>query len=194
MRAQPFPLPSVQQLLSIEAPPSPLSSRPERTRISYHTALDDAACAPFRKERRMKFDNATVPREMRGSVVDGSAVLSSTIQLSWKHRPPLYHPDRVAQPRDLQFSGSLVEMFFNRSLDSEKSYALLSGLSRCALFPELSIHINSSWRSLFVKKATSRALTSSDSARAISCCKKLNAGRMSTGKSSLRSPRRTSHA
>jgi hypothetical protein len=35
-----------------------LSSRPERTRISCHTALDRAACAPFFKERRMMFANA----------------------------------------------------------------------------------------------------------------------------------------
>jgi hypothetical protein len=32
---------------------------PERTRISCHVALDRAACAPFRKERRMKCINAT---------------------------------------------------------------------------------------------------------------------------------------
>jgi hypothetical protein len=36
-----------------------LSSRPERTRISCHAALDKAACAPFRKEGRMKCINAT---------------------------------------------------------------------------------------------------------------------------------------
>jgi hypothetical protein len=36
-----------------------LSSRPERTRISCHTALDKAARAPFRKEGRMKCTNAT---------------------------------------------------------------------------------------------------------------------------------------
>jgi hypothetical protein len=36
-----------------------LSSRPERTRISCHSALDTAACAPFVKERRMMFANAT---------------------------------------------------------------------------------------------------------------------------------------
>ena len=33
--------------------------RPERTRISCLAALDEAACAPFRKEGRMKSDNAT---------------------------------------------------------------------------------------------------------------------------------------
>jgi hypothetical protein len=36
-----------------------LSSRPERTRISCHAALEEAAYAPFREERRMKFAEAT---------------------------------------------------------------------------------------------------------------------------------------
>jgi hypothetical protein len=36
-----------------------LSSRPERTRISCHAALDKAACASFFKERRMMLANAT---------------------------------------------------------------------------------------------------------------------------------------
>jgi hypothetical protein len=43
----------------MEASPSPLSSRPKRTRISCHAAPDKAACAPFFKERRMMFANAT---------------------------------------------------------------------------------------------------------------------------------------
>jgi hypothetical protein len=43
----------------MEAPPPDLSSRPKRTRISYHAALDMAACAAFRKESRMNFANAT---------------------------------------------------------------------------------------------------------------------------------------
>jgi hypothetical protein len=43
----------------MEAPPSTLSSRPERTRISCHAALDKAARAPFYKERRMVSANAT---------------------------------------------------------------------------------------------------------------------------------------
>jgi hypothetical protein len=43
----------------MDAPPYPLSSRPKRTRISCHAALDMAACAAFRKESRMKFANAT---------------------------------------------------------------------------------------------------------------------------------------
>jgi hypothetical protein len=78
-------LPSAEPLLSMAAPPSPLSSRPERTRISCHTALDKAAYAPFRKERRMKFDNATKSHRKSGG--------------AWR--------------RDLQFNGSLVEMFFD---------------------------------------------------------------------------------
>jgi hypothetical protein len=35
-----------------------VSSRPERTRISCHAALDKAAYAPFRKEGRMNSDDA----------------------------------------------------------------------------------------------------------------------------------------
>jgi hypothetical protein len=38
---------------------SPSSSRPKRTRISCHAVLDKTACAPFRKEGRMKCNNAT---------------------------------------------------------------------------------------------------------------------------------------
>jgi hypothetical protein len=36
-----------------------LSSRPERTRIFCHDTLGEAACAPFSKERRMKFAEPT---------------------------------------------------------------------------------------------------------------------------------------
>jgi hypothetical protein len=39
-------------------PQTELSSRPERTRISCHAALDMAACAAFDKESRMKIANA----------------------------------------------------------------------------------------------------------------------------------------
>jgi|HubBroStandDraft_5_1064220.scaffolds.fasta_scaffold672834_1 hypothetical protein len=65
-----------------------LSSRPERTRISYHVALDKAACAPFRRARRMKFAEATNPNRIRGSVVEGPAVPSTGIQLTGK---PVVH-------------------------------------------------------------------------------------------------------
>ena len=36
-----------------------MSSRPERTRVSCHAALDMSTCAPFRKEGRKKRINAT---------------------------------------------------------------------------------------------------------------------------------------
>jgi hypothetical protein len=54
------------QPLFMEASPSPLSSRPERTRISCCAAVDRAACAAFRKESRMKFANATKPNRKSG--------------------------------------------------------------------------------------------------------------------------------
>ena len=45
-----------------------LSSRPKRTRISCHAALDKTACAPFLEERRMRCDNATkLHRKSRGA-------------------------------------------------------------------------------------------------------------------------------
>jgi hypothetical protein len=43
-----------------------LSSRPKRTRISCHAALEDAACAPFRREKRMEFAEATNPNRKSG--------------------------------------------------------------------------------------------------------------------------------
>jgi hypothetical protein len=49
----------VQQLLSLEAPLSPLSSRPERTRISYFALLATTTCAALLKESRMQIINAT---------------------------------------------------------------------------------------------------------------------------------------
>ena len=43
----------------LEAPPSPLSSRPERTRISYFALLATTTYAVSRKGNRMKLINAT---------------------------------------------------------------------------------------------------------------------------------------
>jgi hypothetical protein len=60
---------------SMKAPPSPLSSRPERTRISCHAALDGSACAPFCKGKALEVHQRhQVPQEIRGSGVEGSAV------------------------------------------------------------------------------------------------------------------------
>jgi hypothetical protein len=50
-----------------------LLCHPERTRISCHAAPDTAACAPFSKERRMEFANATKFYRKSG-VAEGSAV------------------------------------------------------------------------------------------------------------------------
>jgi hypothetical protein len=47
------------QLFSVEAP-SPLSSRPERTRISYFALLATTTFAVFLKENRMQIIKATV--------------------------------------------------------------------------------------------------------------------------------------
>jgi hypothetical protein len=58
------------------------------TRISCHAAPDRAACAPFRKERRMKCINAMNLNRKSGG----------------------------AQPRDLRFSGPFLDMFFETSI------------------------------------------------------------------------------
>jgi hypothetical protein len=55
-----------QQPIRTEAPTLPLSSRPERTRISYCAAPAVAACAAFLKESRMRFANATNPNRKSG--------------------------------------------------------------------------------------------------------------------------------
>src|ERR1700734_579851 len=90
----------VQQPHSMEAPPSPLSSRlersvversavsavlswecfsTERTRISYFAT---STCAPLRRESRMQIINATgLARKSGGSVVERSAVSAVP---SWK--------------------------------------------------------------------------------------------------------------
>jgi hypothetical protein len=43
----------------LEAQCLPLSSRPERTRISYFALLATSTCAAFRRESRMQILNAT---------------------------------------------------------------------------------------------------------------------------------------
>ena len=49
-----------------------------RTRISCHAALDEAASAPFRKERRMKFAKATkFHRKSGGGAVRNSCPAQS---------------------------------------------------------------------------------------------------------------------
>src|SRR5580698_8179219 len=79
----------------MEEQPSPVSSRPERTRISCHAALYKATYAPFRKEGRMDCNNATKPNRKSGVAQwrDLQFILRS-IQFEWKSNPPLCHPDR----------------------------------------------------------------------------------------------------
>src|ERR1700684_2233841 len=57
-----------------------LSSRPKRTRISCHAALDKAACAPFCKGKAHEVHQRhQVPQEIRGSGVEGSAVQRTSL-------------------------------------------------------------------------------------------------------------------
>ena len=125
----------------MEAPPSPLSSRPKRTRISYFALLATTTCAALRKESRMQIIKATgLDRKSGGAqwrdlrfsgpflemFFDRGVMglrptqgdekrLLSTNDSAWKHRPPLCHLDRsAAQWRDLRFSGPFLEMFFDR--------------------------------------------------------------------------------
>ena len=56
-----------------------VSSRPERTRISCHAALDKFACAPFRKEGHEVRQRYQGQQEIRGSEVEGPAVPSIPI-------------------------------------------------------------------------------------------------------------------
>ena len=72
----------------MEAPPSPLSSRPKRTRISYFALLATCTCAALCRESRMQIPNAT----------------------------GLHRKSGGAQWRDLRFSGPFLEMFFDRGI------------------------------------------------------------------------------
>jgi hypothetical protein len=65
--------------------PSPLSSRPERTRISYFALLATATCAALRRESRMQIPNTTGLNRKSGG----------------------------AQWRDLRFGGSPLESVFS---------------------------------------------------------------------------------
>jgi hypothetical protein len=88
---------------------SPLSSRPERTRISYFAALATTTDAVSRKGNRMKMIKATALDRKSGG----------------------------AQWRDLRFSGSFVEMFFDRGSPSTKAEGFASGRRRTNPFPGL---------------------------------------------------------
>jgi len=78
----------------METSPSPLSSRPKRTRISCYAAPDKAACAPFFKERRIKFANATNFNRKSGAAqrrdlcVDAPSWRCFSTELPWACGPP----------------------------------------------------------------------------------------------------------
>jgi hypothetical protein len=72
----------------MEAPPSPLSSRPKRPWISYFALLATTTCAALRKESRMQIIKATGLDRKSGG----------------------------AQWRDLRFSGPFLGMFFDRGV------------------------------------------------------------------------------
>ena len=57
---------SSHQLISMEAPSSPLSSRPKRTRISYLAELTMTTDAALRRESRTNFINATTLNRKSG--------------------------------------------------------------------------------------------------------------------------------
>ena len=78
----------IQQPLSLEGPPSPLSSRPKRTRISYFALLATTTCAALRKESRMQIPNTTGLNRKSGG----------------------------AQWRDLRSCGPFLGMFFDRGV------------------------------------------------------------------------------
>jgi hypothetical protein len=73
--------------LSLEALPSPLSSRPERTRISYFALPATTTCAALSKESRMQIIEAT----------------------------GLHRKSGGAQWRDLRFNGPFLGIFFERA-------------------------------------------------------------------------------
>ena len=71
----------VEQLLSTEAPPSPLSSRPERTRISYSALLATTTCAALHEESRMQSLKATGLHRKSGGAQWRDLCMDA---LSWK--------------------------------------------------------------------------------------------------------------
>jgi hypothetical protein len=75
----------------------------------------------------MKCDNATKSnRKSGGAQWRDLLFILRSLESEWKRYPPLCHPDRsVAQWRDLQFRGPLLEMF------STLTIGVLSSILRC---------------------------------------------------------------
>src|ERR1700721_2941511 len=80
-----------------------VSSRPKRTRISCHPALDMTAYAPFRKEGRMNCDNATKSNRKSGVVKWRDPLfIIRMIESEWKRRRPLCNHDCQVPRHPLQ--------------------------------------------------------------------------------------------
>jgi hypothetical protein len=79
--ALPFVIPSEAEGSAVQRTFPGYVFSTERSRISCHAAPDKAGYAPFRKERRMKFANATrFHKEIRESAVQGSAVPTTSLK------------------------------------------------------------------------------------------------------------------
>jgi hypothetical protein len=85
-----------------------LSSRPERTRMSCHAALDKTACAPFCKGKAHEVHQRhQVPQEIRGSVAEGSAVRPSGFPNSGP-KVDSFHEDSKASTLSAPFGTTKV--------------------------------------------------------------------------------------
>jgi hypothetical protein len=97
----------VQQRLSLEAPSLPLSSRPERTRISYFALLATNTCAALCKESRMQIIKATALHRKSGGAQWRDLRFSGP---SWK----CFRPQSQWATRCLEVEG-LVESHYSQS-------------------------------------------------------------------------------
>src|SRR5580658_3110115 len=96
----------VQQLLLLEAPPSPLSSRPERSVVERSAVSADLPWKCFSTGEVMA---------LRPTQGDEKRVLFSNY-CCWKRRAPLCHLDRsAAQWRDLRCQRSFPGNVFDRA-------------------------------------------------------------------------------
>jgi hypothetical protein len=95
----PFVIPSGAEGSAVQfSDPTNLSSRPERTRISCHAAPDKAACAPFRRERRINFANATKFDRKSGGAQWRDLRLDLSCECDLRQQASLLrgHPERIS--------------------------------------------------------------------------------------------------
>src|SRR6202020_1803891 len=132
----------VQQLLLLEAPPSPLSSRPERSVVerSAFSAVSSWKCFSTRScSATTVAGSAALPfvistgAQRSGEICGVSGLVLEMFfdkvlfsnYCCWKRGPPLCHLDRsAAQWRDLRSSGPFLGMFFDRAQRSGEIYGV----------------------------------------------------------------------